>query len=120
MITLQLRTTSSHKAQLIIPVLVTPKSSRDEFLPASKETGAVRVRLCAVPEDGKANEALLRFFAKQCGIPKSSITLASGQQSRHKRLAIALDTKDNAVILCQRLGQLIGLKNWQDGIELAV
>jgi uncharacterized protein len=52
------------------------------------ETGELKVKVQAVPEDGKANRELIRFLAKTAGIPRSAITLQSGESSRHKRLVI--------------------------------
>ena len=45
---------------------------------------ALKLRLTAAPIDGKANEALTGFLAKTLGIPKSRVTLVSGQTSRRK------------------------------------
>jgi uncharacterized protein (TIGR00251 family) len=50
--------------------------------------GALKIALTAPPVDGKANEALIAFLADQLRIPKSSITLTSGQTSRQKTLEI--------------------------------
>ena len=50
---------------------------------------ALKIRLAAPPVDGKANEALLRFVAERLQLPKSAVTLKSGQTSRHKVLEIA-------------------------------
>jgi uncharacterized protein (TIGR00251 family) len=50
--------------------------------------GALKIALTAPPVDGKANEALIAFLADQLRIPKSRITLTSGQTSRQKTLEI--------------------------------
>jgi len=50
--------------------------------------GALKISLTAPPVDGKANEALIAFLADELRIPKSSITLTSGQTSRQKTLEI--------------------------------
>jgi uncharacterized protein YggU (UPF0235/DUF167 family) len=42
----------------------------------------------AVPEDGKANKALIAFLAKSWKLPKSSFSLLSGQTSRLKVILI--------------------------------
>jgi uncharacterized protein len=46
------------------------------------------VRLNAVPEKGEANEELISFLAKTWKIPKSSISIHSGETSRHKKILI--------------------------------
>jgi uncharacterized protein (TIGR00251 family) len=50
--------------------------------------GALKISLTAPPVDGKANEALIAFLADLLRIPKSSITITSGQTSRQKILEI--------------------------------
>jgi len=49
---------------------------------------ALKIRLAAPPVDGKANEALLKFVAEMLRLPKSAVSLKSGQSSRHKVLEI--------------------------------
>jgi uncharacterized protein len=64
--------------------------------PRAKEnalTGKVgdtlKVSLTAPPVDDKANEACIEFFAKLLKVPRSSVTIASGQASRNKVIRVA-------------------------------
>lgn len=50
---------------------------------------ALKVSLTAPPVDGKANEACIDFFAKLLKVPRSSVTIASGQTSRNKVIRVA-------------------------------
>jgi len=50
---------------------------------------ALKVALTAPPVDGKANAACIEFFAKLLNVPRSSVTIASGQSSRNKVIRIA-------------------------------
>jgi uncharacterized protein len=50
---------------------------------------ALKLALTAPPVDGKANDACVEFFAKLLKVPRSSITMASGQSSRTKLIRIA-------------------------------
>jgi uncharacterized protein (TIGR00251 family) len=50
---------------------------------------ALKVSLTAPPIDGKANEACIEFFAKLLKVPRSSVTIASGQSSRKKVIRVA-------------------------------
>ena len=50
---------------------------------------ALKVALTAPPVDGKANGACVEFFAKLLKVPRSSITIASGQTSRNKVIRVA-------------------------------
>ena len=45
---------------------------------------ALKVALTAPPVDGKANAACIEFLAKLLNVPRSSVTIASGQSSRNK------------------------------------
>jgi hypothetical protein len=50
---------------------------------------AVKVALTAPPVEGRANEACVEFFAKLLKVPRSSVTIASGQSSRNKVIRVA-------------------------------
>ena len=50
---------------------------------------ALKVALTAPPVDGKANEACIDFFAKLLKVPRSSVTIASGQTSRNKVIRVS-------------------------------
>lgn len=50
---------------------------------------ALKLALTAPPVDGKANEACIEFFAKLLKVPRSSVTIASGQTSRNKVVRVA-------------------------------
>jgi uncharacterized protein (TIGR00251 family) len=51
--------------------------------------GALKVSLTAPPIDGKANEACITFFAKLLEVPRSSVTIASGQSGRRKVVRVS-------------------------------
>jgi uncharacterized protein (TIGR00251 family) len=42
---------------------------------------ALKVALTAPPVDGRANEACIEFFANLLKVPRSSVTIASGETS---------------------------------------
>ena len=50
---------------------------------------AFKVSLTAPPVDGKANQACIEFFAKLLKVPRSSVTIASGQSGRNKVVRVA-------------------------------
>jgi uncharacterized protein (TIGR00251 family) len=49
----------------------------------------LKVSLTAPPVEGRANQACIEFFAKLLKVPKSSVTIASGQTSRNKVIRVA-------------------------------
>jgi uncharacterized protein (TIGR00251 family) len=48
-----------------------------------------KVRVAEPPEDGKANQAVLRLLAATLGLPERDVTLVSGQAARDKVVAVA-------------------------------
>lgn len=60
------------------------------------------MQLQAPPVDGAANEALIAFVARRCGIPRSQVRIIHGQTSRIKRLDI--DGMDEANALQALIG----------------
>ncbi len=53
--------------------------------------GTLKIDLAAVPEDGAANEELIRFLAYQFDVPRASVELVSGQTARKKMIRIAFE-----------------------------
>lgn len=51
----------------------------------------IRVRVTAVPDKGKANAAVTVLLAKALGVPKSAISVVSGETARLKTIAVAGD-----------------------------
>ena len=50
---------------------------------------ALKVSLTAPPVEGRANEACIEFFAKLLKVPRSSVTIASGQSGRNKVIRVS-------------------------------
>lgn len=50
---------------------------------------ALKLALTAPPVDGKANQAVIEFFADLFAIPRSSVTIASGETSRNKVVRVS-------------------------------
>jgi uncharacterized protein (TIGR00251 family) len=72
-------------------VKVTPKASADRIQGwAEDEAGqkVLKIAVTAVPEDGKANKAVIALLAKRLKLPKSAIEIASGATDRRKTLLI--------------------------------
>lgn len=82
---------------LKICVRVSPKASAnllrgvEEVLPGQK---ALKVSVTAVPEDGRANKALIALLSKTFGVPKSSFQVMQGETSRLKVILITGDPSE--------------------------
>lgn len=50
---------------------------------------ALKLALTAPPVDDRANQAVIEFFADLFAIPRSSVTIASGETSRNKVIRIS-------------------------------
>ncbi len=76
----------SGDGRVMLTLHIQPGAKKTEF--AGLHGDALKIRLAAPPVDGKANEALLRFIADELDLPKSAVTLKSGQTSRRKVLEV--------------------------------
>jgi uncharacterized protein len=50
--------------------------------------GSIVIRVTAPPVDGKANDALCRYIAKQAGIAPSRVTVIRGHTRREKTVHV--------------------------------
>ena len=76
---------------------VTPKAKRNQFgglLDEPDGGKALKVQVTAVPESGKANEAVIALLAKEWGVAKSAISVVSGATDRRKLVEIRGPSQD--------------------------
>jgi uncharacterized protein (TIGR00251 family) len=71
-------------------VRVVPRASRSEVV--GLHDGALRVRVAAPPVEGAANQELVKFLSKRLKIPRASLTLISGANSKNKIIRVANPT----------------------------
>lgn len=81
-------------------VRVQPRASRDEVV--GEMDGALKVRLQAPAIEGRANEALVEYFAALLKRPKAAVSILSGERGRLKRVAIRGVSKDDILRLLTR------------------
>ncbi|WP_200954378.1 MULTISPECIES: DUF167 domain-containing protein [unclassified Nocardioides] len=78
----------------LLSVRVQPGASRTGVVgPTGVDGGELKIRLASPPVDGRANEELLHWLAKEVGVPKSAVTLVRGQTSRSKVVRIDLSAR---------------------------
>ena len=79
----------------IVEVIASDGESTGVFGPLTEQEAdgwvCLKATVTAVPEGGKANEALLKLLAKTWKLPKTSLEIASGVASRRKLVRIAGD-----------------------------
>lgn len=85
---------------ILLYVKVTPNSSKTKISGKfidEKNQEYLKVNLAAVPEDGKANDELIKFLCKFLKISKSKIEILRGETSRIK--VVKISEKFSAEIL---------------------
>ncbi|OAN48081.1 hypothetical protein A6A04_04810 [Paramagnetospirillum marisnigri] len=79
---------------LRVMVRLTPKASRDRIQGLADEADGnkvVKAQVTAVPEDGKANAALIKLLSKQWRVPKTDMAVVQGAADRRKVIFISGD-----------------------------
>ncbi|QFI67911.1 hypothetical protein EKH55_3037 [Sinorhizobium alkalisoli] len=86
---------------------LTPNGGRDAvdgFATAADGEEHLKVRVRAVPEKGRANQALIALLAKTLGVAKNRISLLSGDTQRKKILRIEANPEE----IENRLAEIVG------------
>jgi len=55
---------------------------------AGRRGEVLKVRVSAPPEDGRANQELIKIVASFLGVPRSTVSVALGGAARHKVLEV--------------------------------
>jgi uncharacterized protein (TIGR00251 family) len=80
-----------------VAVRLTPKAAReriDGLAPEADGGVVLKVSVTVVPEDGKANAALIKLLSKQWKVAKSAIEIVQGATDRRKVLQITGDAAE--------------------------
>ena len=79
----------------VIAVKVVPRAAKDEIAGWLGE--ALKVRVQAPPQDGRANRAVEEFLASALSLKKNAVTVTAGRASALKRVAIQGLTREEIV-----------------------
>lgn len=81
---------------VFLHISLVPKSSSDNVgqIIDGPNGCALKVRVRALPDKGKANQAVLKLLAKWLKLPKASFELASGSRSKLKTIKISGDIEE--------------------------
>lgn len=71
---------------LVLELHVQPGARRTEY--AGMHGGRLKIRLAAPPVEGRANEALVEFIARELKVPKRQVRIDAGLSSRQKRVVV--------------------------------
>ena len=83
-----------HADGITVTVRLTPKAGADRIDGVAADAAgdsALKVRVTAAPESGKANAALIKLLAKSLELPKSALSIAGGAKDRNKVVHVAGD-----------------------------
>lgn len=72
--------------RVVLRLHVQPGAGRSELI--GRHGDAVKVRVAAPPERGRANDACRRLLAEVFGIKESAVVIVAGETSRSKRVAL--------------------------------
>lgn len=72
-----------------LSVRVIPNATKDEIV--GRVGDVLKIKLRAVPEDGKANRALRELLGGRIGCRSRDIRIISGEKSRSKILELPVD-----------------------------
>lgn len=73
-------------------IRVKPRSSRSGLVGC--EGGVWQVAVNSPPEDGKANQEVLKVLAKTLGVAPSTLEIRQGQKSRNKTVSVPVLGED--------------------------
>jgi uncharacterized protein (TIGR00251 family) len=68
-------------------VKIHPRAKRDAI--TGEIGGTLKLAVTAPPLDGRANDACTQFLARLLEVPRSSVTIAAGQNSRNKIVRVS-------------------------------
>ena len=69
-----------------IQVKVKPNSRTEEI---SREGDSFVIKVKEPPQEGKANQALIKLLAEHFGVPQNQVRILSGFRSRNKVIEVA-------------------------------
>ncbi len=75
-------TTRDDESGVLIRLRAQPGASRNQI--TTGPDGTLKIRITAAAVGGAANRALIKLLSKALSVPKSSITIRSGETSRDK------------------------------------
>ncbi len=72
---------------LVIEIKVVPSAGTQKCI--INKQGKLTCYVKSPPEDGKANQELIKFFAKTLKIPQAEVRIVAGLTSRNKKISLA-------------------------------
>jgi uncharacterized protein (TIGR00251 family) len=92
-----------------VAIRLVPRAKDDRLVaivPTAAGGRAIKAAVAAPPEDGRANEALLRLLAREWDLPRRDVALIAGPASRSKAVKITGDPGALMARLATRIAEL--------------
>ena len=86
---------------LIVTIKVTPNAGKQQFF--CDKSGNLKCYLKSVPEQGKANQELVKLLSKALSLPQDDVSIIQGATNRTKKVKI------NTAITMAQLLPLLGI-----------
>jgi uncharacterized protein (TIGR00251 family) len=77
---------TDHAEGCVLPVRAQPGARRSGVV--GEQSGALKVAVTALPQDGRANAALVEALAEALGVRRSQVELLGGATGRDKRFLV--------------------------------
>ena len=85
------------KSILQFKIYLQPGAKKTEII--GKHADAIKIKVHARPIDGEANKALIDFLSQISSIPKSRISIQSGEKSRFKKISVECVSQNEVGII---------------------
>lgn len=79
----------------VLEVKVTPKSKHNKII--GIVDGVLKVHVSEVPENGKANYAVVDLLSSCLGLPKRDVIIISGSSSKRKKVMLPNSIKSHGL-----------------------
>jgi uncharacterized protein (TIGR00251 family) len=87
---------------LLLPVKARPGAKKNALL--GEQSGSLKISVVAAPEQGKANEAIVKLLAEKLQLRRSDVELSRGRSASIKSFLIRGLTRNQ---LAERLADLL-------------
>ena len=71
------------KEGIVLHIKISPNAKKNEII---KTEEGIKIKITALPIDGKANKAVIEFLSKTLKIPKTYIQIIKGETSKEKTI----------------------------------
>ena len=75
-----------HSKGIVFHVFIQPRASKDMIVGIHGDR--LKIKVAAPPVEGEANKRCIQFLAKRLSVPRSTLQIISGHNSRNKKILL--------------------------------